>query len=360
MINKKILLELMNDEAFKQETIGLLNSLMDKEMQKSDDEIDFDFIEECSDAIISLTDGDESRFMPVLLGSKKFLAEIRKKQLKKKIPAVLKTAAAAMLAIVVAYAFKNYYANGIIPVIDESSSSAVSSVHSVQTATSETAAEIVTASENNSEKTDKESKKTEKATTEKQTTSENKTTSEANQDKPTTKKETTTKRPTTTKKETTTKRPTTTKRETTTRKPTTTKPTTTKSETTVPHTTETTVTQPSTQPTTIPTTEPVTQPSTKPIETTSPTTSENTNVNEGEIVLSLRFAGSSPKSQYKIGEELELDSIKILVIYYDGSTSRISGADCEISGYDNQKAGMQTVTLKYKAKTLDFNVNVME
>lgn len=85
-INSKVLTEIFNDDKFENEIYQLFNALIDKELEKDDDEIDFDFIENCCEIIneiistgeydmnkiISLTSSREFNEKIVKLGKKGF------------------------------------------------------------------------------------------------------------------------------------------------------------------------------------------------------------------------------------------------------------------------------------------------
>lgn len=85
-INKEIIERIFDDKGFINEAYDLLNMLIDLEFEKEDDEVDFDFIDECSHAIIeisSLDENSQSELASILL-SEKFnsrIANISKKNL---------------------------------------------------------------------------------------------------------------------------------------------------------------------------------------------------------------------------------------------------------------------------------------
>ena len=66
------------------------------------------------------------------------------------------------------------------------------------------------------------------------------------------------------------------------------------------------------------------------------------------------------KTEYTVGEELDLAGMKVTAKYSDGSTEDIAVTDCEVSGYDKTKTGEQTVTVTYEGKTNTFKVTVKE
>ena len=68
------------------------------------------------------------------------------------------------------------------------------------------------------------------------------------------------------------------------------------------------------------------------------------------------------KTSYKVGEELNLEGGILEVTYSDGSVEEVPLTDSKvkISGYDNNKIGMQLVTVSYENKLATFSVQVSE
>ena len=66
------------------------------------------------------------------------------------------------------------------------------------------------------------------------------------------------------------------------------------------------------------------------------------------------------KTEYTVGDELDLDGMKVTAKYSDGTTKDIAVTDCEVSGYDTTKTGEQTVTVTYEGKADTFKVTVKE
>lgn len=63
------------------------------------------------------------------------------------------------------------------------------------------------------------------------------------------------------------------------------------------------------------------------------------------------------KTEYKIGEELDLAGLEVTAHYSDGS--EVAVEDYEVSGFDSSTAGEKTVTVTYEGKTATFTVNVL-
>lgn len=68
VITESILNEIYDDNSFKESISELINSLIDSELQK--DEPDFDFIDECADALIEVQSGNYSEVMPFIANHK--------------------------------------------------------------------------------------------------------------------------------------------------------------------------------------------------------------------------------------------------------------------------------------------------
>ena len=90
---------------------------------------------------------------------------------------------------------------------------------------------------------------------------------------------------------------------------------------------------------------------------------DNDNDNEDEVKVEKISIKSLPnKTKYKVGEELELEGGVIEVTYSDGSTKEVSLTDSKVkvTGYDNEKIGMQQVTVSYENKITTFTVQIEE
>lgn len=56
---------------------------------------------------------------------------------------------------------------------------------------------------------------------------------------------------------------------------------------------------------------------------------------------------TTEKTNYKIGEEFDKNSLSVKMLYEDNTEKEVCGY--EISGFDNMKVGPQTVTVTYKS-----------
>ena len=64
------------------------------------------------------------------------------------------------------------------------------------------------------------------------------------------------------------------------------------------------------------------------------------------------------KTEYKIGEELDLTGLVVIAHYSDGSYQEVT--DYEVSGFDSAAAGEKTVTVTYQGETVSFKITVKE
>lgn len=68
----------------------------------------------------------------------------------------------------------------------------------------------------------------------------------------------------------------------------------------------------------------------------------------------------SVKTEYKIGEELDLSGVQIFAVYSDGKEKQIDISECTVSVPNNfsKNAGKKTVTVNYQGKTFSYDVKV--
>ncbi|MCQ2975723.1 MAG: bacterial Ig-like domain-containing protein, partial [Bacteroidales bacterium] len=67
---------------------------------------------------------------------------------------------------------------------------------------------------------------------------------------------------------------------------------------------------------------------------------------------------TSPKTNYVEGEELDLSNGVVTITYNDKTTETIALTECEVIGFDANKVGKQTLTVKYDKVTTTFDVDV--
>ena len=92
------------------------------------------------------------------------------------------------------------------------------------------------------------------------------------------------------------------------------------------------------------------------------TTAFTVNVKEAAPVVTLEsITVSGPtKTEYEIGDELDLTGLVVTAHYSDGNEKVLSAGDYEVSGFDSSTAGEKTITVSYQGKTAAFTVNVKE
>ncbi len=69
-------------------------------------------------------------------------------------------------------------------------------------------------------------------------------------------------------------------------------------------------------------------------------------------------ASGTYKTEYTVGDELDLSGIKLTAHWNNGTTSEVELKDITIEGYNKNKEGQQTVTLSYGAAKLEIVVSV--
>jgi hypothetical protein len=77
------------------------------------------------------------------------------------------------------------------------------------------------------------------------------------------------------------------------------------------------------------------------------------------ILSELSISGSY-KTEYYIGDDLDLSGAVFTAHWSDGTINEISLSDITISGYDNTTRGVQTLTAAYGAVNTTFNVTVLK
>ena len=66
------------------------------------------------------------------------------------------------------------------------------------------------------------------------------------------------------------------------------------------------------------------------------------------------------KTEYLVGEELDLTGMVVTATYTDGTTKIVEHSKLTVSGFDNTTAGEKQITVTYEGKTATFIVNVVE
>ncbi len=73
----------------------------------------------------------------------------------------------------------------------------------------------------------------------------------------------------------------------------------------------------------------------------------------------LDIADQIKKSEYLVGEELDLSDFYLTVTYDDGQTENVPITADMISGYDPGSLGAQVITVNYKNRATSFSVKVV-
>lgn len=82
-------------------------------------------------------------------------------------------------------------------------------------------------------------------------------------------------------------------------------------------------------------------------------------VKSSAVLDSISIQGPA-KTEYQIGEELDLTGLIVTAHYSDGSTKELGADSYEVSGFDSAAAGEKTVTVTYEGKTAGFKITVKE
>ena len=92
------------------------------------------------------------------------------------------------------------------------------------------------------------------------------------------------------------------------------------------------------------------------------TTTFTVNVKEAAPVVTLEsITVTGPnKTEYEIGDELDLTGLVVTAHYSDGNEKVLSAGDYEVSGFDSSTAGEKTVTVTYQGETVSFKITVKE
>ena len=80
---------------------------------------------------------------------------------------------------------------------------------------------------------------------------------------------------------------------------------------------------------------------------------------DGKIAYKLEVKGTY-KTEYYIGEDLDLTGMELTVTWTDGSTSHPSADELTVSGFNNKKRGVYEVTLTYGAAKAVISVRVLK
>lgn len=76
--------------------------------------------------------------------------------------------------------------------------------------------------------------------------------------------------------------------------------------------------------------------------------------------VTIKITSQPRKLNYEAGEEIDLMGMKLTMTTGDGEEISLSPAKCTIEGFDNTKAGKQTVTIRYRNAVTMFDVQVLK
>lgn len=77
-------------------------------------------------------------------------------------------------------------------------------------------------------------------------------------------------------------------------------------------------------------------------------------------LISVEITTQPTKTEYIVGQELDLSDGILTAKFDDGSKTTISLANLDVSGFDSQTVGQQTITVSYKGMEASFTVKVIE
>ena len=78
------------------------------------------------------------------------------------------------------------------------------------------------------------------------------------------------------------------------------------------------------------------------------------------VIESVSLSSAPTKTEYAFGEEIDLTGATITVVIQNGDDQIIAVTNDMVSGYDAETPGNQIITVKYKGRTVTFNVIVKE
>ena len=84
----------------------------------------------------------------------------------------------------------------------------------------------------------------------------------------------------------------------------------------------------------------------------------NTSGTQPEAKVTSIEVTAPEKTTYNKGEELDLTGMKVVAKYSDGTIKDVNAEDCEVTGFDSEKAGKKVITVTYEGKSATFEVTV--
>ncbi|MDC3415949.1 bacterial Ig-like domain-containing protein [Aquibacillus salsiterrae] len=90
-------------------------------------------------------------------------------------------------------------------------------------------------------------------------------------------------------------------------------------------------------------------------------TFSNTEVNVSDVkTSSLDADASDMKTEYLVGEELELDGLKVTAVNDDNTETEVSAQDLIVTGFDSSSPGTNTITINYNGAETTVNLEIIE
>lgn len=77
------------------------------------------------------------------------------------------------------------------------------------------------------------------------------------------------------------------------------------------------------------------------------------------VLTGITLDAANVKTDYIVGEELDLTGLKVTATYSDNTTKDVALSDVTVSGYDKDTTGDQILTVSYESKTATFTVSVV-
>jgi len=80
----------------------------------------------------------------------------------------------------------------------------------------------------------------------------------------------------------------------------------------------------------------------------------------GKTLVSIAVTTPPTKTQYNIGDPIDMSGIAVTATYSDGTTAKVSITVANISGFNSSTKGDKIVTVTYEDKSATFTVNVID
>ena len=314
IFDSEIANEILNDKSLREELISALNELIDNELSKSDNEIDFDIINTYTDALNELYAGEG---LPTVLWklqtADEFVKAITKNEKSEKFAKIFRITVAAC-AVITLFSTANY-------AVENATGQGIAT-HVAQAVQNIFTGEEVRDKTKHLEGTEEKNSSASSATK-----ASGESTNEAPEEETTEKQEQSTTKPQ-------------------------------NSQTTDAPSVSVTPQNPDLSPVLRPTTPPT---QTTTTTTTVPFTRVDEDVTAAPIVIKLTGTYSAGfKKDYIVGESADFSGLSITATYDNGTTKNVSISQCSVSGFSTQTAGNKVVTVRYEGCSFSFLIRVKE